>query len=206
MTKKSRTSTAGKSPGGASGGAKKPTHSMSQEGRGKGSQSMRSAATVRRLLMYKQKPVRDKKGKLIKQDLQSKELPITRIVPDRRWFGNTRVVGQKELSNFREEIAAKQHDPYTVLLKQKQLPMGLLTDATKIKQMKLLEVESYSDTFGGKSKRKRPKIGAAASSLEAFVAQTATKAESYEPTKDPNIQGEWEAATHKGESHLFERP
>merc|ERR1712100_574885 len=116
MAKKSRTSTAGKSHGGASGGAKKPTHSMSQEGRGKGSQSMRSAATVRRLLMYKQKPVRDKKGKLIKQDLQSKELPSTRIVPDRRWFGNTRVIGQKQLEEFREDMAQKSKDGYTVLI------------------------------------------------------------------------------------------
>ena len=77
-----------KSPGGGAGASgtisKKPSgHSMSTVGRGKGSQSMRSAATVRRLMMYKQKPVRDKKGKVLKQDLQSKELPSTRIVPDR---------------------------------------------------------------------------------------------------------------------------
>ena len=50
--------------------------------------NLRSAATVRRLAMYKQRAVRDKKGKILKQDLQSKELPSTRIVPDRRWFGN----------------------------------------------------------------------------------------------------------------------
>ena len=131
MVKKSRTSTGGKSPGGASGGAKKPTHSMSQEGRGKGSQSMRSAATVRRLLMYKQKPIRDKKGKLIKQDLQSKELPSTRIVPDRRWFGNTRVIGQKQLEEFREDMAQKSKDGYTVLIKQKKLPLSLLADPEK---------------------------------------------------------------------------
>ena len=94
---------------------------MSTEGRGKGSQSQRSAATVRRLLMYKQKPTRDKKGKLIKQDLQSKELPSTRIVPDRRWFGNTRVIGQKQLEEFREDMATKSKDGYTVIVKQKKL-------------------------------------------------------------------------------------
>ena len=72
MGKKVRTGATGaaKVPGGASGGvgasgagagggggkAKKgPTHSMSTDARGKGSTSMRSAATVRRLLMYKQK-------------------------------------------------------------------------------------------------------------------------------------------------------
>ena len=59
-----------KSPGGGAGASgtisKKPTgHSMSTVGRGKGSQSVRSAATVRRLMMYKQKPVRDKKGKVL---------------------------------------------------------------------------------------------------------------------------------------------
>jgi len=40
---------------------------------------------------------RDSKGKILKMDLQSKELPSTRITPDRRWFGNTRVIGQKQL-------------------------------------------------------------------------------------------------------------
>ena len=59
--------------------------------------------------------------------LSVRDMKHARVQPDRRWFGNTRVVGQKELSNFREEIAAKAHDPYTVLLKRKQLPMGLLT-------------------------------------------------------------------------------
>lgn len=41
------------------------------------------------------------------QDFQSKELPTTRIQPDRRWFGNTRVIGQKQLEAFREEMGAK---------------------------------------------------------------------------------------------------
>ena len=41
------------------------------------------------------------------QDLQSKELPSTRIQPDRRWFGNTRVIGQPQLERFREEMGTK---------------------------------------------------------------------------------------------------
>ena len=125
-----------KSPGGGAGASgtisKKPSgHSMSTVGRGKGSQSQRSAATVRRLMMYKQKPTRDKKGKVLKQDLQSKELPSTRIVPDRRWFGNTRVIGQKALDEFREDMANKSKDGYTVLIKQKKLPLSLLADPEK---------------------------------------------------------------------------
>ena len=41
------------------------------------------------------------------QEFQSKELPNTRIQPDRRWFGNTRVIGQKQLEQFRDEMSAK---------------------------------------------------------------------------------------------------
>lgn len=65
------------------------------------------------------------------QELQSKELPSTRIQPDRRWFGNTRVVGQKQLEQFRTEMATKVNDSYTVLLREKKLPLQLLEDPEK---------------------------------------------------------------------------
>ena len=121
---------------------------------------MRSAATVRRLLMYKQKPVRDKKGKLIKQDLQSKELPSTRIVPDRRWFGNTRVIGQKQLEEFREDMAQKSKDGYTVLIKQKKLPLSLLADPEKgrTRRVNLLGTSPFSETFSAGRRQKKPKL------------------------------------------------
>lgn len=48
-----------------------------------------------------------KKLFILEQDLQSKDLPNTRIQPDRRWFGNTRVVGQKQLEQFREQMSSK---------------------------------------------------------------------------------------------------
>lgn len=65
------------------------------------------------------------------QDLQSKELPSTRIRPDRRWFGNTRVIGQKQLDQFRDEMSTKVNDAYTVLLREKKLPLQLLEDPDK---------------------------------------------------------------------------
>jgi hypothetical protein len=65
---------------------------------------------------------------LLSQDLQSKDLPTTRIQPDRRWFGNTRVIGQKQLEQFRDEMASKVNDSYTVLLREKKLPLQLLED------------------------------------------------------------------------------
>jgi hypothetical protein len=78
---------------------------------------------VKRLKMYNSgKAVRNKKGRIVSQELQSKELPSTRIVPDRRWFGNTRVIGQKQLTSFREQMADKVDNPFMVLLKGRKLP------------------------------------------------------------------------------------
>lgn len=86
------------------------------------------AVQVRRLKMYNSgRAVRDKKGKVVSQDLQSDELPTTRIVPDRRWFGNTRVVGQKQLQSFREQMAGKADSPFAVLLRQRKLPLQVQT-------------------------------------------------------------------------------
>ena len=131
----------------------KPKHGQDANRKSESSQTagekaggaVRSKQTVNRINMYKSKGLKWVHGRLtgkgLVQDAVAKNKPA-RVAPDRRWFGNTRVVGQSELNNFREEIAAKAHDPYTVLLKRKQLPMGLLTDATKMKEMNLLEVES----------------------------------------------------------------
>lgn len=173
-----------KSPGGGAGASgtisKKPTgHSMSTVGRGKGSQSMRSAATVRRLMMYKQKPIRDKKGKILKQDLQSKELPSTRIVPDRRWFGNTRVIGQKALDEFREDMANKSKDGYTVIIKQKKLPLSLLADPEKgrVRRVNLLGTSPFKETFSAGRRQKRPKLQT--DDLAAFTARAAASGDAY---------------------------
>jgi nuclear GTP-binding protein len=48
---------------------------------------------------------------------------MARIAPDRRWFGNTRVISQKELENFREEVTVKEADPYSIILRRKKIPM-----------------------------------------------------------------------------------
>ena len=109
---------------------RKPRHSLdpnrpSAEGPGR-----RSAATVRRLKLYRQRPVRNKRGKIVRQDLQSQDLPNTRIAPDRRWFGNTRVVGAKQLEKFREEMRVKVDDAFKVLIREKKLPLQLLKEPT----------------------------------------------------------------------------
>ncbi len=83
---------------------------------------------------------------------------MARVAPDRRWFGNTRVIDQDQMHKFRNELAAKVADPYSVVLRTRKLPMGLLTDPTKASKMNLLTTESFDSVFGPKKTRKRPKV------------------------------------------------
>ncbi|CAI9088638.1 OLC1v1023028C2 [Oldenlandia corymbosa var. corymbosa] len=138
----------------------KPKHSLDVNRNGSTAKTSggRSSATVNRLKMYKSRPKRDRKGKILKHDFQSSELPSTRIRPDRNWFGNTRVVGQKQLEFFREELQSRLSSNYTVLLKERKLPLSLLNDRQKQSRVHLLDTESFADAFGPKGKRKRPKL------------------------------------------------
>ncbi|XP_022874763.1 nuclear/nucleolar GTPase 2-like isoform X2 [Olea europaea var. sylvestris] len=136
----------------------KPKHSLDVNRGANKSKNGRSGATVRRLKMYDTRPKRNTKGKILKNDLQSKELPSTRIQPDRRWFGNTRVVNQKELEFFREELQNRLSSNYNVLLKERKIPMSLLNDHQKQARVHLIDTEPFADAFGPKTKRKRPKL------------------------------------------------
>jgi len=131
--------------------------------------------------MYKGgKPVRDRNGKIVKAAaFQSSVAGKARVQPDRRWFGNTRVIGQAELDRFREEMSKQVNDPYQVVLRQSKLPMSLLTEAAKAPpRMDLLGAEPFSATFGSKAVRKRPKL--AATSVEELLS-TVSKAEGAFP-------------------------
>jgi nuclear GTP-binding protein len=103
--------------GGDSSSKKKGTH-------------LRDNATIKRLAMYKDKPIHNSKGEFLSGAYMSRvpDEVVKRINPDRRWFGNTHVIGQKELTNFREVMGAKVKDPYTVVMRNKKIPMGLLND------------------------------------------------------------------------------
>ncbi|KAK9088423.1 hypothetical protein Scep_027505 [Stephania cephalantha] len=139
----------------------KPKHSLDanrSNGKGGDSGGTRSAATVRRLKVYNTRPKRDRKGKILRNEYQSKDLPSTRIQPDRRWFGNTRVVNQKELEFFREELQSRLSSNYNVILKERKLPLSLLNDHQKQARAHLLDTEPFGDAFGPKKKRKRPKL------------------------------------------------
>lgn len=140
----------------------------------------RDRATVNRLQMYKTKAYkRDRSGKIIPGagDLTSNipEVGAGRTAPNRKWFGNTRVVEQKDLTRFRDAMAKAQADPYSVLLKQRRLPVGLVANTDTEKralagaQAGLLANEPFEETFSKQRRQKRPKVGV--SSLEDWVSR-----------------------------------
>ncbi|KAJ1561004.1 GTPase required for pre-60S ribosomal subunit nuclear export and maturation [Cladochytrium tenue] len=155
----------------------------------RGTNFYRDAAKMRQVNMLRGgRPVRDAAGKVVKAAaFQSRLAPGTRarVEPNRKWFENTRVVGQKELEKFREAMAEKMNDPYTVLLRQNKLPMSLVTDVTKAAQVNLLEVDSFSNTFGPKAQRNRPKLKA--SSIDELASSSQSAQEQYSSEKDSSL-------------------
>ena len=111
---------------------KEKSHSLNQNRKvdktkiGKGPTQLRSRGTIKRLLMYTSKVKRNEDGEIIKGYITPKSQQIAkgemaRVAPDRKWFGNTRVIGQQEMSKFRTALEKKIHDPYTILLKRSKV-------------------------------------------------------------------------------------
>lgn len=128
-----------------------------------------NAKKLKTLSMLKEgRAQRNADGKITKAaSYQSQEIPKARIEPNRKWFGNTRVISQGALDSFRQAVAERAADPYQVLLKTNKLPMSLIRDAENTKNgvkqhAAKIAVESapFADTFGPKSQRKRVKLSA----------------------------------------------
>ncbi|RCH90262.1 GTPase required for pre-60S ribosomal subunit nuclear export and maturation [Rhizopus stolonifer] len=153
----------------------------------KGENFYRDAKKIKYINMLKGgKAIRDSQGRIVKAaDFQSSEVKTARVAPNRKWFGNTRVIGQKALEDFRESLAAKVDDPYQVLLKQNKLPMSLLQDSTKQTRMHILETDSFSNTFGNKAQRKKPKL--AIGSMEELMSKVDDTHDTYKSEKDSSL-------------------
>lgn len=130
---------------------------------------------------------------------QSRDAPVARIEPHRKWFGNTRVISQEALTSFREAVAEQTSDPYQVLLKTNKLPMSLIRDndhnVNGLKQHKAkMEIENnpFGDTFGPKAQRKRVKLGV--TSLEDLAGETAQLHDSYLEKTDQGTHDDGSAA------------
>jgi nuclear GTP-binding protein len=155
---------------------------------------LRDNSTIKRLAMYKQKAIRNKDGEFITGPLMSRtpDERIKRVQPDRRWFGNTRTVGQQELSEFRTEMNKKISDPYSVIMRNKKLPLGLLHDEFKSARMNILSTESFSATFGAKKTRKKPKLSHA-TDVSSLLQHVVSENDKYSEAADSNLinnQGE----------------
>ncbi|KNA23503.1 hypothetical protein SOVF_024280 [Spinacia oleracea] len=168
----------------------KPKHSLDVNRANATTSSSRSAATVRRLKMYKTRPSRNTQGKIMSQQYQSSDLPDSRIQPDRRWFGNTKVIPPKELEFFREELTNRMSNNYNMILKGKNLPMSLLNDLPKQRRVHLLDTEPFENAFGPKGKRKRPKLQA--TDYQSLVQKADSLQDEYEQKKEamPSTEGD----------------
>lgn len=155
----------------------------------KGENFYKDAKKVRHLAMYKTgRAVRNAKGEIIKAAaLQSTDAPIARVDPNKKWFGNTRVIAQDALTHFREAMGDKKHDTYSVLLKRNKLPMSLLDekDQTESPTARILETESYEHAFGPKQQRKKPR-SQPASSLEELAQITENDSKEYQEKQELN--------------------
>jgi len=78
---------------------------------------LRSNRSTAVLKVRKTKVVRDKKtGEIIKGSVldpsdKIEKGKMARIAPDRRWFGNSRVIGQSALEEFKSEMSKKTRRP-----------------------------------------------------------------------------------------------
>lgn len=181
----------------------------------KGENFYRDGKRVKFLNMYtKGHAIMNKKGDLIKAaPLQDSTIPDARVQPDRRWFGNSRVISQDALQHFRDALGETKKDTYQVLLRRNKLPMSLLDekDTTESPHAKILETESYEHAFGPKSQRKKPRV--AASSLEDLVDSTDKDIQAFEEKQELSStlglmntnKNEEEGWTQTAKEHIFSK-
>ncbi|KAG6857315.1 hypothetical protein H0H87_006508 [Tephrocybe sp. NHM501043] len=189
------------SPGKAKSSGSGPKISLA---RVKGENFYRTGKQVTRLKMLNSgKAVRDKDGKIIQAAAFQKgedETKPGRVQPDRRWFGNTRVISQTALDHFRTSLSERKNDPYSVLLRRNKLPMALLDDAQNphtLKRPHIVETEPFSETFGPKAQRKRPRIDAGTfEELGKLGAAGADEADTVSAAIEPLASSIVEAPTH----------
>ena len=78
---------------------------------------------------------RDASGRIVRPAPLQSRLPSgtrARIEPNRRWFGNTRVIKQDELQRFQAALDQVKRDPLSVILKASKLPVTLLQEKAQV--------------------------------------------------------------------------
>ncbi|KAI8480366.1 Nucleolar GTP-binding protein 2 [Branchiostoma belcheri] len=176
-------------------------------GAASGGKNMRDKTTIKRLLMYRGgKPKRNREGKIVRPAVFQGSLPsgsMARVEPNRRWFGNTRVVTQNALQTFQEEMGKVVKDPYQVVMRQSKLPLSLLHDRAKTARVHLLDTESFETTFGKKAQRKKPSLKVADYQGLMNVVQEST--DKYDQEKDKDLELEDEGIRDEAREPIFSK-
>lgn len=114
---------------------------------------------------------------------QSRDAPVARVEPNRKWFNNTRVISQDALDSFRSAVQAQANDPNTFLMKRNKLPMSLIEEKKNVNGLKEHQAKitvgsaPFSDTFGPKAQRKKPKLDF--DSIESLAGRTGDMHDQY---------------------------
>ncbi|XP_049294746.1 nucleolar GTP-binding protein 2 [Anopheles funestus] len=171
----------------------KSTHSMNPDRPTEGLKGVakpRTKATIKRLQMYRNfKAKRDRRGKIITPaPFQGwvNSGTVARVEPSPKWFANSRVISQKSLQKFQEEMGKAVKDPYKVIMKPTNLPITLLNESARYQRVHLLDTESYETVFGKKKLRKRPTLKVR--DLEDLTKTAEESAEKYDESKDHDIE------------------
>jgi len=171
----------------------------------KGVSNPRSSGTIKRLQMYRcSKAKRNADGKIIRPaPFQSYVMSGTqaRVEPSRSWFSNTKVITQNALQKFQDDMKTAMNDPYQVVLRKTELPVSLLNERAKFARVHLLETESFQNTFGKKSHRKRPTIKT--NSLEEMVKKAETAGDSYNDSNDKDRVTEEPDTKDRAREYIF---
>jgi len=152
----------------------------------KGVAKPRTAGTIKRLAMYKNfKAKRNAAGKVIKAAPYQGYVDSgtrARVEPARGWFSNTKVISQSALQKFQASMGEVAKDPYKVVMNPTKLPVTLLQEKAKYARVHMLDTEPFTQTFGKKATRKKPKV--LANDLAAMVAEAESRGDSYKEEED----------------------
>jgi len=152
----------------------------------KGVAKPRTAGTIKRLAMYKNfKAKRNAAGKVIKAAPYQGYVDSgtrARVEPARGWFSNTKVITQSALQKFQASMGEAMKDPYKVVMNPTKLPVTLLQEKAKYARVHMLDTEPFTQTFGKKATRKKPKVQA--NDLAAMVAEAESRTDAYKEEAD----------------------
>lgn len=175
----------------------------------KGVNHYRDAKKIARVNLLKGgKAVRNRDGKIVKEAVYQSRLPsgtVARVESNRRWFENTRVVGQTELEQYREAMTTKLKDPFSFVMHQNKLPLSLLNNnlssSNRGPRMHILDTEAFSSAFGPKAQRKRPRI--TSESLQAMANGALAQEEGYKQADDNSLTENVAKAINEGRDEVL---